>query len=135
MSRTTLTVDIQYDERRTDPDALACAMDRLMETALSTPGILDECANPTVHEFRVAAVAASDLERYALRIDGDLLRRQRQLLLKLVDSLHNKLPDTSRVQTDLLEGVLAMLDEIADQAHDQYGIDCLLDEQSEDSQG
>jgi hypothetical protein len=135
MIRTTLTVDIQYDERRTDPDALACAMDRLMETALSTPGILDECANPTVQEFHVAAVASSDLERYALRIDGDLLRRQRQLLLKLVDPLHRKLPDTSQVQTDLLEGVLAMLEEIADQAHDQYGIDCLLDEQAEDSQG
>jgi len=134
MIRTTLTVDIQYDERRTAPDALACAMDRLMETALSTPGVLDECANPIVHEFRVATVAASDLERYALRIDGDLLRRQRQLLLKLVDPLHGKLPDTSQAQADLLEGVLAMLDEIADQAHDQYGIDCLLDEQAKEPQ-
>ena len=38
--KTTLTVDVDYDPAMTDPEALACAMDRLMETALSTPDIL-----------------------------------------------------------------------------------------------
>lgn len=85
IAKTTLTVDIQYDERQTDPEALACAMDRLMETALSTPGILAEYGNPTVDEFLVAEAAGSHLQHYALRIDGHLLRNQRRLLLKLVD--------------------------------------------------
>ena len=133
MAKTTLTVDIRYDARRTDPAALACAMDRLMETALSTPGILSEYGNPTINEFLVAKVARSDLHHYALRIDGDLLRSQRRLLLKLFDSARrnvSKVPK-SRVDTDLLEGILALLDEIADQAHDQYGIDCLLNKEAE----
>jgi hypothetical protein len=40
--KTTLTVDIQYDPGKTAPEGLACAMDRLLETILSTPGILDD---------------------------------------------------------------------------------------------
>jgi hypothetical protein len=137
MARTTLTVDVRYDGRRTDPEALACAMDRLMETALSIPGIMDEYGKTTLGEFLVAEVARSDLQRFALRIDGDLLRKQRRLLLKLVDSAHGNEPDVPKTQdeTDLLEGILALLDEITDQAHDQYGIDCLLDEQAEEPQG
>ena len=73
---------------------------------------------------------------YALRIEGDLLRRQRQLLLELVDPLHRNMPDTPQAQHEmgLWEGIVTMLDEIADQAHDQYGIDCLLEEQAKDFQ-
>ncbi|MFH1265216.1 MAG: hypothetical protein ABIK89_05770 [Planctomycetota bacterium] len=44
--KTTLTVEIEYDPDITDPEALACAMDRLLETAMSTPGILDEVRRP-----------------------------------------------------------------------------------------
>ena len=33
--KTTLTVEVEYDPRKTDPDGLASAMDRLLETALS----------------------------------------------------------------------------------------------------
>jgi hypothetical protein len=130
MAKTTLTVDIQYDGRRTDPEALACAMGRLMETALSTPGILEEYGNPTMDQFLVAEVAGSDRQRYTLRIDGDLLRNQRRLLLKLVDAARRNVPNAPKAEdnTNLLEGMLALLDEIADQAHDQYGIDCLLDD-------
>lgn len=57
--RTTLTVEIEYDPTLTDPEGLACAMDRLLETALSTPDILDECGNPTVGEFFVANESAA----------------------------------------------------------------------------
>lgn len=57
--KTTLTVDIEYDENVTDPEGLACAMDRLLETALSTPGIMDEYNNPKVGEFLVAKQAPS----------------------------------------------------------------------------
>ena len=54
MVKTTLTVEIKYDPELTDPEGLASAMDRLLETALSTPGIMDEYGNPQVHEFFVA---------------------------------------------------------------------------------
>jgi hypothetical protein len=51
------------------------------------------------------------------------------LLLKLLDAACRKTPylfqdDHDR---DHLEGLVAMLDEIADQAHDRFGIDCLLE--------
>ena len=52
--KTTLTVEIKYDPRKTDAEGLACAMDRLLETALSTPGVMDEYGNPTIGEFFVA---------------------------------------------------------------------------------
>ena len=51
--KTTLTVEIEYDPAMTDPESLACAMDRLLETALSTPGIFSDYGNPKVGEFLV----------------------------------------------------------------------------------
>jgi hypothetical protein len=53
--RTTLTLDIEYDPEMTDPEGLASALDRLLETALSTPDILEECGNPSLGEFLVLA--------------------------------------------------------------------------------
>ena len=61
--KTTLTVEIEYNPRKTDPEGLACAMDRLLETALSTPDILDEYGNPTVGEFFVAKETATPPDR------------------------------------------------------------------------
>ena len=53
MAKTTLICEIEYDPGVTDPEGLASAMDRLMETVLSTPGIMDEYANPRVGDFYV----------------------------------------------------------------------------------
>lgn len=57
------------------------------------------------------------MENYELNIDGDLLKEQKLWLYSLAASIppnHN------------LEGIINLLDEITDQAHDKYGIDCLL---------
>jgi hypothetical protein len=51
--KTTLTLEIEYDPELTDPDGLASALDQLMETALSTPGIVAEYGDPTVGEFLI----------------------------------------------------------------------------------
>ena len=56
---------------------------------------------------------------YALRIDGPLFAKQRQWLLDLTEH-------TTGDGRENLEGVIALLNEIADQAHDRHGIDCLL---------
>jgi len=64
---------------------------------------------------------------YTLRIDGELFRRQRGLLLKIQDAVSRHEPYVPAANdVDLLEGATALLDEIADQAHDRHGIDCLL---------
>lgn len=49
--KVTLTIEVGYDDDCTDPDALAVALDTLMETAASTPGILDEYGDVKIGEF------------------------------------------------------------------------------------
>lgn len=54
MTKTTnLVVHVLYDSDKTDPESLASALDTLLETALSTPGILDEYGTVTVGDFLV----------------------------------------------------------------------------------
>ena len=75
MKTTTLTVEIEYNPRKTDPEGLACAMDRLLETALSTPGILDDYGNPTIREFFVAKeTTAPSAPNFVLNISGGVLQ-------------------------------------------------------------
>ena len=68
---------------------------------------------------KMEASGMSDLQDYALRIDGPLLRRQRQWLLELTER-------TSKDDRDHLEGIISLLDEVADQAHDRHGLATLL---------
>jgi hypothetical protein len=44
-------VQVEIDDALTDADSTAEALDRLMETALSTPGILEEYGSPKVGHF------------------------------------------------------------------------------------
>ncbi len=64
---------------------------------------------------------------YALRIDGPLLRNQRRLLGRLFEAASSDARDSldAHDDRDLLMGIVELLDEIADQAHDRHGIDCL----------
>ena len=57
--KTTLTIDIKYDPEVTDPEGLASACDRLLETVLSTPGIMEEYGDPKFSEFYVVAGKAN----------------------------------------------------------------------------
>ena len=56
MEKATLTLDITYDPNITDADSVAVALDKLMETALSTPDILDEYGSPEIGAFYVSGV-------------------------------------------------------------------------------
>lgn len=60
-------------------------------------------------------------------IDGPLFRRQRELLFKLADQASNSKPcQLTETDRELLEGLINLTDAIADEAHDRYGINCLL---------
>jgi len=74
----------------------------------------------------------SELKPYTLRIDGLLLRSQRLLLLRLVDMTFCGKPyaPPSGEDRNLFDGIIELLDEIADQAHDRHGIDCLQDDEA-----
>lgn len=55
MATATLTITVEYDESITDSESVASALDHVLETALSTPGVLEEYGSPTVSEFYVSA--------------------------------------------------------------------------------
>ena len=46
-TKTTFTITVEHDDAH-DGDTIGEAVDTLLETALSTPGILDEIGNPRV---------------------------------------------------------------------------------------
>jgi hypothetical protein len=73
--KTTLTVEVEYNPQKTDPEGLACAMDRLLETALSIPEVMDEYGNPTIGEFFVAKEASSTAApKIILNMSGGLVQ-------------------------------------------------------------
>ncbi len=64
--------------------------------------------------------------KYEFGLSGPLFRKQRRLVRRLADAADKGdvfvwLPGDD----ELLSGVEGLLDEIADQAHDKHGIDCL----------
>ena len=76
-----------------------------------------------------AGPPAVQLVPYLLNIDGPLLRAQRVLLPKLLLQIQQSASSISSPNdAALLHGLISLTDVIADQAHDRYGMDCLLDE-------
>jgi len=61
MKTAKLFLYVEYDENTTDAESVARAMDILTETAMSTPGVLDEYGNPDIGEF---LVEAEDIDGY-----------------------------------------------------------------------
>lgn len=65
---------------------------------------------------------------YHLQIDGPLFRAQRELLSQWKDAAEKETPFVpAPAHESLLDGLIQLTDEIADQAHDRHGLDCLLD--------
>ena len=68
-----LYLDVEFDENKTDAESVATALDRVLETGMSTPGVLDEYGDPTAGEFFVLDTeaarqgAAAPAERLAER--------------------------------------------------------------------
>ena len=78
----------------------------------------------------------AELHQYAMRINGPLLANQRRLLLKVLDAVIRNEPYVPETQDeDLLQGIMGLLDEISDQAHDRHGIDSLLEPEGEEDSG
>ena len=68
-----------------------------------------------------------DGRSYLLSIEGPLFREQRELLIGLADDARNgRACRLDSKQIELLEGLIGLIDALADQAHDRHGIDCLI---------
>jgi hypothetical protein len=143
MRKAMLMIPVYYDEDKTDGEALASAFDTLLETVMSTPGILDEYANPDVGEFSLEFDTHWPEEpgdvQYLVKlgpVDGALFAQQRLAVLFGAEICEpplwhaTKLADPRQVlaAAELFEGLTNMLDVIADQLHNRYGIPCLLEE-------
>jgi len=137
--KTQLIIDVEYDPDITDPESLASAVDCLMKTACSTPGILDDYGNPVFGEFFVHnEKQSSNQQYYVLDIGATMFQSQRMLLQQLYEEIgrlrldglpiaHTMLPGTEATVAELLCGLINLTDAIADQAFEKYGLDCLLD--------
>jgi hypothetical protein len=86
MAKITLALDVEYDAQLTDPEALASAADRLMQTVLSTPGIVEEYGNPHFGEFYVARSAQTQSQPTVIvEVSGGVLQEAfADSLLRLV---------------------------------------------------
>jgi hypothetical protein len=57
--KTKLWLEVEYNPKYTDPESLATALDRLLETILCTPGIMEEYGDPRFGPSWVTNVALS----------------------------------------------------------------------------
>jgi hypothetical protein len=98
--------------------------DRLGHVMLVCP---DEHQWPASLPDATTAVPEGSLCSFDLAIDGALLQAQRRRLMELMDALQRgKRMQLDLYDQNLLEGLINLTDEIADQAADRYGIDSLL---------
>ena len=76
MQTARLWFDVEFDENITDAESLSNAFEILLETAMSTPGILDEYGNPEVGRIWVS----DDLE-HAIEVTAceEILRRSMKM--------------------------------------------------------
>lgn len=73
--KATLYIEIDFDDDMTDAESMACALDQLMKTALSTPRILEEYGEPKIGEFFVLPteelqLAVKSMEKIAEQVEG-----------------------------------------------------------------
>ena len=109
-------------------DDHAAVVERLTNKADSA-GMKAEDLDDIVHALPM------NEKNYSLNIDGPAFRAQRGLLLKIAELAQRKRPyKPAPVDEQLLDGLIGLTDGIADQAHDEHGIDCLLEDAEDDAQ-
>jgi hypothetical protein len=75
--KTILTVEVNYNPRYADPEGLAVALDRLMETALLIPAAMEEYGNPAIGDFFVTESTSKGQNippRMVLNVHGGVLQ-------------------------------------------------------------
>lgn len=77
-----LQIPVEYDPEAADAEGIASAADVLLETALSTPGVLDDYGNPRFGSFLIAA-ESPNCKDLAKRVGRLVWQRTKGLLSKL----------------------------------------------------
>lgn len=92
MATAILTIEIEFDEKVTDADAVGVAVDSLLETALSTPGILDEYGNPSIGQTYIQHPRVPLLMKYVAVGEDDEMGK-----LEFLQTVAERLKDDIRV--------------------------------------
>jgi hypothetical protein len=88
-----LHVDVTYDPTHTSPEALASALDIMVETGQATEGLLDDYGHPVIGEFEVtgpASLAAPALLDTLQRVDAVIHQKdklQHEVLKRLTKDI------------------------------------------------
>ena len=81
-----------------------------------------------VEQQRAVFASSGADDPYHLTIDGPAFRQQRELLQRLRGFAAAKMPYwPAPGEPESLDGLIGLTDEMADQAHDNHRVDCLLD--------
>jgi hypothetical protein len=76
-------------------------------------------------------MGAAVQKSYQLALDGQLFKQQRTRLLEWHAVAGRRPYEFTAEDAEALAGLVNLCDALADQAHDEHGIDCLLDEETQ----
>ena len=85
-----LTIEVEFDPDVTDVHTVGDAVDNLLETAMSTPGILDRCGEPSIGQTYVQHPRVPILMNYVAVISDDELD-DRAFLRMVADRINDDL--------------------------------------------
>ena len=77
LRKTVLQLEVTFDDQVTDAEALAGAVDTLLETALSTPGILDDYASAVHGPPKIGSVVVPTETRVVCFVEGGMVQGAR----------------------------------------------------------
>jgi len=63
MKRAVLTIEVEFGENITDAEGVGDAVDTLLATSVSTPGILDDYGNPHIGQTYIQPAWVNVIER------------------------------------------------------------------------
>lgn len=120
-----LRVYMTYTSRPRQTDPLVLPLEETGQARNAfTNLIMDHCTKDSLDRL---AERNTEVDRLFKGLDGELFIEQRQLLLKMEDM------PLSAGEKELLGGLNNLLDDVADIAHDQYGVPCLMVDQDDDN--
>ena len=85
LTKSFMVIETAFDPDITDAESLASALDTLMDTAKSTPGILDEYGDPEVKAFY--PVDPEDIQHLLEVARGPITQPQRDALANILHRL------------------------------------------------
>jgi hypothetical protein len=125
MTTRTLTIEVGFDPDVTDVDAVGVAVDNLLETAMSTPGILDEYGNPDIGQTYVQHERVPLLMKYVATGEDDVLDND-AFLGTVADRIWSDMPGFNQPAASVIEDSKELFDKITGASYHGFGFRQIL---------